>query len=253
MVPSNKSTQTTIIIIILHHLLQWFFTPPFIFQAFKWLRSCSPTTVYPSYLFSNRVKTKTSAKYGLEAQPRLVDIIAAVPPQYRRALVPKLKAKPIRTASGVRRTHVHVCHYKLKTWSLLAHLSGVKFQTSTSWMFSQLYFVFCIICEERHEHCTRLKVTVIAEIVFGQIILKKGASRNLSHIPYYQFIAKMWFLQNRGTVKIFSAFVADRSGGCDVQTTSMSTHQLHRQHLCVSNKCHLLFAEIILFSVSSYL
>lgn len=52
-------------------------------------------------LFPFRVKTKTSAKYGLEAQPRLVDIIAAVPPQYRRALVPKLKAKPIRTASGV--------------------------------------------------------------------------------------------------------------------------------------------------------
>ncbi|XP_077443997.1 elongator complex protein 3 [Stigmatopora argus] len=49
----------------------------------------------------NKVKTKTSAKYGLEFQPRLVDIIAAVPPQYRRALVPKLKAKPIRTASGI--------------------------------------------------------------------------------------------------------------------------------------------------------
>ncbi|XP_032398081.1 elongator complex protein 3 [Etheostoma spectabile] len=49
----------------------------------------------------NKVKTKASAKYGLEAQPRLVDIIAAVPPQYRRALVPKLKAKPIRTASGI--------------------------------------------------------------------------------------------------------------------------------------------------------
>lgn len=49
----------------------------------------------------NKVKTKTSAKYGLEAQPRLVDIIAAVPPHYRRALVPKLKAKPIRTASGI--------------------------------------------------------------------------------------------------------------------------------------------------------
>uniref|UniRef100_A0A3Q2D3S3 Elongator complex protein 3 n=1 Tax=Cyprinodon variegatus TaxID=28743 RepID=A0A3Q2D3S3_CYPVA len=50
----------------------------------------------------NKVKTKTSAKYGLEAQPRLVDIIAAVPPQYRRILVPKLKAKPIRTASGIK-------------------------------------------------------------------------------------------------------------------------------------------------------
>lgn len=49
----------------------------------------------------NKVKTRTSAKYGLSAQPRLVDIIAAVPPQYRRALVPKLKAKPIRTASGI--------------------------------------------------------------------------------------------------------------------------------------------------------
>ncbi|KAG9468307.1 hypothetical protein GDO78_023013 [Eleutherodactylus coqui] len=50
----------------------------------------------------NKLKTKTSAKYGLPAQPRLVDIIAAVPPQYRKILVPKLKAKPIRTASGVR-------------------------------------------------------------------------------------------------------------------------------------------------------
>uniref|UniRef100_A0A8C3KQD4 Elongator complex protein 3 n=1 Tax=Calidris pygmaea TaxID=425635 RepID=A0A8C3KQD4_9CHAR len=49
----------------------------------------------------NKLKTKTSAKYGLSAQPRLVDIIAAVPPQYRKALVPKLKAKPIRTASGI--------------------------------------------------------------------------------------------------------------------------------------------------------
>uniref|UniRef100_A0A803V2J9 Elongator complex protein 3 n=1 Tax=Ficedula albicollis TaxID=59894 RepID=A0A803V2J9_FICAL len=49
----------------------------------------------------NRLKTKTSAKYGLPAQPRLVDIIAAVPPQFRKVLLPKLKAKPIRTASGI--------------------------------------------------------------------------------------------------------------------------------------------------------
>ena len=47
----------------------------------------------------NKVKTRTAAKYGLSAQPHLVDIIAAVPPQYQ-VLVPKLKAKPIRTASG---------------------------------------------------------------------------------------------------------------------------------------------------------
>nr|XP_011740136.1 elongator complex protein 3 isoform X2 [Macaca nemestrina] len=49
----------------------------------------------------NKVKTKTAAKYGLSAQPRLVDIIAAVPPQYHKVLIPKLKAKPIRTASGI--------------------------------------------------------------------------------------------------------------------------------------------------------
>ncbi|XP_053565504.1 elongator complex protein 3 [Bombina bombina] len=49
----------------------------------------------------NKLKTKTSAKYGLSAQPRLVDIIAAVPPQHRKVLIPKLKAKPIRTASGI--------------------------------------------------------------------------------------------------------------------------------------------------------
>ncbi|XP_069461793.1 elongator complex protein 3 isoform X1 [Ambystoma mexicanum] len=49
----------------------------------------------------NKLKTKASAKYGLSAQPRLVDIIAAVPSQHRKVLVPKLKAKPIRTASGI--------------------------------------------------------------------------------------------------------------------------------------------------------
>ncbi|XP_037382412.1 elongator complex protein 3 isoform X1 [Talpa occidentalis] len=49
----------------------------------------------------NKVKNRTAAKYGLSAQPRLVDLIAAVPPQYRKVLVPKLKAKPIRTASGI--------------------------------------------------------------------------------------------------------------------------------------------------------
>ncbi|ELU04294.1 hypothetical protein CAPTEDRAFT_206807 [Capitella teleta] len=48
----------------------------------------------------NRVKTKTASKYGLHAQPRLVDIIAAVPQQYKKILIPKLKAKPVRTASG---------------------------------------------------------------------------------------------------------------------------------------------------------
>lgn len=49
----------------------------------------------------NRLKTKISSKYGLETSPRLVDIIAAVPVESRKILYPKLRAKPIRTASGV--------------------------------------------------------------------------------------------------------------------------------------------------------
>ncbi|XP_076041012.1 elongator complex protein 3 [Oratosquilla oratoria] len=49
----------------------------------------------------NHLKTRISSKYGLASSPRLVDIIAAVPPQHKKTLLPKLRAKPIRTASGI--------------------------------------------------------------------------------------------------------------------------------------------------------
>lgn len=49
----------------------------------------------------NRLKTRIASKYGLESSPRLVDIIAAVPPESKKTLLPKLRAKPIRTASGI--------------------------------------------------------------------------------------------------------------------------------------------------------
>lgn len=49
----------------------------------------------------NSIKTRLSSKYGLDRTPRLVDIIAAVPQDARKILLPKLKAKPVRTASGV--------------------------------------------------------------------------------------------------------------------------------------------------------
>ncbi|XP_034017896.1 elongator complex protein 3 [Thalassophryne amazonica] len=76
----------------------------------------------------NKVKTKTSAKYGLQSQPRLVDIIAAVPPHYRRALVPKLKAKPIRTASGIAVVAVmckpHRCPHVTFTGNICVYCPG---------------------------------------------------------------------------------------------------------------------------------
>lgn len=49
----------------------------------------------------NSIKTRISSKYGLDSSPRLVDIIAAVPQEHKKTLLPKLKAKPIRTASGI--------------------------------------------------------------------------------------------------------------------------------------------------------
>lgn len=49
----------------------------------------------------NRLKVKFASKYALENTPRLVDIIAAVPQESKKILIPKLKAKPVRTASGV--------------------------------------------------------------------------------------------------------------------------------------------------------
>ncbi|XP_065061990.1 elongator complex protein 3 isoform X2 [Rhopilema esculentum] len=49
----------------------------------------------------NRLKGSVCRKYGLSSQPRLVDIIAAVPAAHKKTLIPKLKAKPIRTASGI--------------------------------------------------------------------------------------------------------------------------------------------------------
>nr|CAG4650797.1 EOG090X02DF [Simocephalus serrulatus]SVE94115.1 EOG090X02DF [Simocephalus serrulatus] len=49
----------------------------------------------------NKIKTQISSKYGLPSTPKLVDIISAVPLELRKILVPKLKAKPIRTASGI--------------------------------------------------------------------------------------------------------------------------------------------------------
>lgn len=49
----------------------------------------------------NRLKCMFSQKYGLGSQPRLVDIIAAVPHEHRQTLLPKLRAKPVRTASGI--------------------------------------------------------------------------------------------------------------------------------------------------------
>ena len=52
----------------------------------------------------NELRAKMSKKHGYGGVPRLVDIISAIPDDYKKALLPMLKARPIRTASGVRKS-----------------------------------------------------------------------------------------------------------------------------------------------------
>ena len=49
----------------------------------------------------SKLKSDIAAKHRLSEQPKTVDIIAAIPDNYRAALLPILKTKPVRTASGV--------------------------------------------------------------------------------------------------------------------------------------------------------
>src|ERR1700731_4270078 len=47
------------------------------------------------------IRARVAAHYKLPTQPKLVDIISAVPENHRKELLPYLRAKPVRTASGV--------------------------------------------------------------------------------------------------------------------------------------------------------
>ena len=49
----------------------------------------------------NTLRNKYAKKFNLSAIPRLTDVLAAVPEEWKERLRPYLKAKPVRTASGV--------------------------------------------------------------------------------------------------------------------------------------------------------
>ncbi|KAG6976869.1 hypothetical protein JG688_00000942 [Phytophthora aleatoria] len=48
-----------------------------------------------------RLKNDVAKQFRLPSMPKLVDIISAVPEDYKEKLLPFLKAKPVRTASGI--------------------------------------------------------------------------------------------------------------------------------------------------------
>ncbi|PAA74102.1 hypothetical protein BOX15_Mlig000535g10, partial [Macrostomum lignano] len=76
----------------------------------------------------NKLKNSVSSKNGLSSQPKLVDIIAGVPAEYRSSLLPKLKAKPIRTASGIAVVAVmckpHRCPHIALTGNICVYCPG---------------------------------------------------------------------------------------------------------------------------------
>jgi elongator complex protein 3 len=49
----------------------------------------------------NQLKQSLSSKHGLSCIPKLIELIAALPEDYRDKLSPYLRTKPVRSASGV--------------------------------------------------------------------------------------------------------------------------------------------------------
>ncbi|KAJ3219905.1 Elongator subunit [Dinochytrium kinnereticum] len=76
----------------------------------------------------NVLRAEVSKKHKLNTQPRLVDIIAAIPEQYKPVLLPKLRAKPIRTASGIAVVAVmckpHRCPHIAMTGNICVYCPG---------------------------------------------------------------------------------------------------------------------------------
>ncbi|KAK8938352.1 Elongator complex protein 3 [Platanthera guangdongensis] len=76
----------------------------------------------------NALKSAASRKYGLARAPKLVEMIAAVPEADRDSLLPKLRAKPVRTASGIAVVAVmskpHRCPHIATTGNICVYCPG---------------------------------------------------------------------------------------------------------------------------------
>ena len=107
----------------------------------------------------NKLKSAVSRKYGLSSQPRLVDIIAAVPANYKKTLLPKLKAKPIRTASGVSNVILFILIIVLIYKSLVHEFSHAMecWNTSITRQLGEIKSRTFRICVAKLKQCTRIQ------------------------------------------------------------------------------------------------
>ncbi|CAL8463087.1 g2621 [Coccomyxa elongata] len=76
----------------------------------------------------NTVKFDAAKKYSLAKAPKLVEILNAVPEEYRSVLIPQLRAKPVRTASGIAVVAVmskpHRCPHIATTGNICIYCPG---------------------------------------------------------------------------------------------------------------------------------
>lgn len=76
----------------------------------------------------NAIRGAACKKHGYGGVPRLTDIIAAIPDTHKRALVPALRAKPIRSASGIAVVAVmckpHRCPHIALTGNICVYCPG---------------------------------------------------------------------------------------------------------------------------------
>lgn len=79
---------------------------------------------------SPKVKNEISRKNKISGTPKIVDIIAAIPDKYKNTLIPILKVKPIRTASGIAVVAVmckpHRCPHIATTGNICVYCPGVS-------------------------------------------------------------------------------------------------------------------------------
>ena len=90
----------------------------------------SLTKAYDSAVPVNltKIKSEISRKHKLQCIPKMVDIIASVPEEYKEKLLPYIKAKPVRTASGVAVVAVmskpHRCPHIAMTGNVCCYCPG---------------------------------------------------------------------------------------------------------------------------------
>jgi elongator complex protein 3 len=77
----------------------------------------------------SKLKQEFSKKNKLSSAPKIVEILAAIPESHKEKLIPLLKAKPVRTASGIAVVAVmakpHRCPHIAVTGNICVYCPGV--------------------------------------------------------------------------------------------------------------------------------